>query len=776
MLPVPKDSVMANYFDEITPDEARAFFEASLNNRVERTYNTFVQLANEYQEPFGAVDTVHTRRCQYAYADGSANTIRSASMTYPDGRVINHDYGSAGSMADAASRVAGLLHNGVTHLADYSYLGLGTIVEVDETQPDLRFTLVGTAGGNDPDTGDIYRGVDRFGRVKDLLWRDYGAGSDAARIRHGYDRVGNRLWREDPLATSAGKGFDELYGYDGSDRVKGLSRGTLNSLKTQVSSLTFSQCWTLDATGNWKGFRQDDTGDGTWDLVQSRTANPVNEITNITNSTGSAWAAPGYNGAGNMTSVPQPGSPGSAYGAVYDAWNRLVKLTDGANTVQENTYDPLGRRLVKKKYTVGGPTETRRVYYSSAWQPVEERVGLATAPERQFVWGLRYIDDLILRDRDPNGDGVLDERMYPLQDPNWNVIGLTDVNGDVQERYAYDAYGLASVLTPTFTSRASSSYDWETRYAGYRWDGETGLYAVRHRMYHPRLGTWLQRDPVGYYTSQSLYDYVRSMPLRLWDPFGLQACGHHHVTVQAIAKFESFLSEGARDYGLGSYSGPTQPSHAGQTLEGVTHQEYNALVEKEMEDFIKAKKISEKKKMTPKQMKEFIDTKIKGAPKDSRIGKFNQKIDANRAAYLEENTKCSGPRPGVPESTKKTIERGKTWRKTQAPTRWKNARLSAKLRGMRFKGAGKVVGAVGLGAGAISALESAVEKPNFKDAIEALDRDDVDKAHRLMTSETTHSVYGDLLDERQGEAAAAFKQHVDKEFSDAARDSHSPND
>src|SRR5262245_61531432 len=37
-------------------------------------------------------------------------------------------------------------------LANYSYLGLSSIVEVDYTQPDIKYTLVGTAGGDDPDT------------------------------------------------------------------------------------------------------------------------------------------------------------------------------------------------------------------------------------------------------------------------------------------------------------------------------------------------------------------------------------------------------------------------------------------------------------------------------------------------------------------------------------------------------------------------------------------------------------------------------------------------
>ena len=47
---------------------------------------------------------------------------------------------------------------------------------------------------------------------------------------------------------------------------------------------SFGECWSLDATGNWQGFRQDDDGDGNWDLIQARTANTVNEITGISES------------------------------------------------------------------------------------------------------------------------------------------------------------------------------------------------------------------------------------------------------------------------------------------------------------------------------------------------------------------------------------------------------------------------------------------------------------------------------------------------------------
>jgi hypothetical protein len=59
--------------------------------------------------------------------------------------------------------------------------------------------------------------------------------------------------------------------------------------------------------------------------------------------------------------------------------------------------------------------------------------------ERQFAWGIRYIDDLLLRGRDPSGIGTLSERFYGLQDPNWNVSALAETSGALQERYGYDA-------------------------------------------------------------------------------------------------------------------------------------------------------------------------------------------------------------------------------------------------------------------------------------------------------------------------------------------------
>jgi len=137
------------------------------------------------------------------------------------------------------------------------------------------------------------------------------------------------------------------------------------------------------------------------------------------------------------------------------------------------------------------------------------------------VWGLRYIDDLILRDRDTDDNDTLDERLYSLQDANWNVTGLVNTSGVMQQRFVYTAYGLPVFLTSSFTA-GSNTAGWEVLYAGYRFEPATSLMHVRHRVLNPALGCWVQRDPIGYSDGLNLFSYVQMAPLHYVDGFGMQ--------------------------------------------------------------------------------------------------------------------------------------------------------------------------------------------------------------------------------------------------------------
>jgi YD repeat-containing protein len=317
-------------------------------NQVQNEYNEFGQQTDSYQAHDGSVNISSTPVVRFNYYHGGGNRIRITGMTYPNGRDLTYDYGVADGTNDACSRIESIINNSDSlNLVAYQYLGTSGFVNAAASQPGINWTLYGTT--NDPNTGDIYSGLDRFGRVDNCLWKQ--STTTLAQIQYGYDRASNRTWRKDGVLT----GYDELYAYDGLYRLNDQKRGTLNGTQTAITSGTFEQQWGLDATGNWKTFKQDNDGNGTWELNQTRTANKANEITGITNSVGAAWATPTYDPAGNMIGIPNPQS----LTAEYDAWNRLVSIKDGATTICENVYDARGYRIRKDTYTSGTLTEAR---------------------------------------------------------------------------------------------------------------------------------------------------------------------------------------------------------------------------------------------------------------------------------------------------------------------------------------------------------------------------------------------------------------------------------
>ena len=146
----------------------------------------------------------------------------------------------------------------------------------------------------------------------------------------------------------------------------------------------------------------------------------------------------------------------------------------------------------------------------------------------QYVWCARYIDAPVLRDEDTDADGDCtdsdDEHLYTTQDANFNTTALVDASdGSVVERYACDPYGAVTIWNEARTSTIAwaNSKQNEVLFCGYRFDEESGLYHVRHRMYHPTLGRWLQRDPLGYVDGMGLYAYCAGGPAGATDAMGL---------------------------------------------------------------------------------------------------------------------------------------------------------------------------------------------------------------------------------------------------------------
>ena len=469
-------------------------------NEVKYEYDANAMLAREYQNPSGAVNVATTLYTGYSYSatksgDFFTRRLRPTSMRYPGGTTLAYTCGAINSLDDQLNRLTRMSYSSVD-IVEYTYMGLANPAIVNYPQPNLMLDY--TASG----------ALDRFNRIIDHAWKN-ASGTDIVRIKHGYDRVGNRLYREDVAAANAGKSFDELYAYDGVNQLIDMQRGQLNSTKNGIASgKNYEDNFAFDATGNWTTYKQDLTGAG-FTLNQARTHNKANEIATIAG----ASTHVSHDANGNMTKCVKPGDWNAAFTLIYDAWNRLVQVKNGATTVGTYFYDGLNRRV---KTIIG--SETRSYYFNHNWQCVEEFDDGGGSTARYFP-GIRTIDDLIMY-RKSSIDYL------PLPDANWNATAVVNISGGVLERYTYSAFGKTDYFDASFATRSGTTVGITRTFTGQVIDHETGLMLYRNRVYHTALGRFLQRDPISYSAGDmNLYRYVKNRNIIAYDPFGLFRSG-----------------------------------------------------------------------------------------------------------------------------------------------------------------------------------------------------------------------------------------------------------
>jgi RHS repeat-associated protein len=320
-------------------------------------------------------------------------------------------------------------------------------------------------------------GLDRYGRIVNHSWVK---GNDPlVHIIHSYDYSGNRTKRYDAVHVAN----SELYTYDNLGQIKLLNRGTLNTNHSAVTTVNHSETWNFDKTGNWSQYTKNGT-------TENRTHNAANELQGIAT----------HDANGNM--VLMPGLKGK-----YDAWNRLVEVRDNSNNlIATYEYNALNQRIKK---TIG--SAVTKSFFNEQWQEIESQTG---SDVTSYVWGLRYIDDLVLREKG-------EERLYSLADPNWNVIALVDVTGSIVERMKYDAFGGVVWLDAIFGVKLESNYAWNRIFTGQVMDSETGLMLYRNRYYNTVFGRFVSRDPIGYDADDiNIYRYIFNRCGSRFDPYG----------------------------------------------------------------------------------------------------------------------------------------------------------------------------------------------------------------------------------------------------------------
>ena len=416
---------------------------------------------------------------EYSYSTedvDDGNYQRLNVMEYPSWLERLSVYGTSGSSSDTISRQTAVERQNFfisshSQLANYQHIGLGMITEVDYVRPDIQLDFKAAHNGERND-GD-YPGYDRFGRVVKQHWVDGNFDEHASdtsvpnvpplvEIDYSYDKVGNRTKLIDGRPGASWNNRDRIATMDGLHRLTEFEHGVDPPSGTFAPAIG-SQKWDYDLLGNWSVFNNDVNGDGDYldtDEIENRDHNLANEITGRDpddDSTNEITYT--YDDAGNIR-TSDDGTITTTY--THDGWNRMTKVEidsgSGNVTRLENSYNGLNWRISKRGDTDfdGSLDQERIMYYNASWQMIEEVIyddWSSSSPgsvdeNRTYIWGERYIDDLIAIQKDTDVDGNYDdaggsEMYYCVQDAQFSTVALVDLAGSINERITYDAYGEA---------------------------------------------------------------------------------------------------------------------------------------------------------------------------------------------------------------------------------------------------------------------------------------------------------------------------------------------
>lgn len=198
----------------------------------------------------------------------------------------------------------------------------------------------------------------------------------------------------------------------------------------------------------------------------------------------------------------------------YDFDNRLTGVT-GVGGAVTLTYDPSGR-LYQTAQVSGA---TARFFYDGANLAAEYNG--SNVLQKRYVQGPGIDNPLVAY----TGTGTA-SKVWLIADERGSVIAETNASGAATQINAYDEYGI-----PKAGNAGRFGY------TGQVWIAEIEAYSYRNRVYHPKLGRFLQTDPIGQAGGLNLYAYVGNDPVNWTDPWGTDGVRRMGVITAWITKF-----------------------------------------------------------------------------------------------------------------------------------------------------------------------------------------------------------------------------------------------
>ncbi|EGQ9164534.1 RHS repeat-associated core domain-containing protein [Vibrio parahaemolyticus] len=372
----------------------------------------------------------------------------------------------------------------------YQYSSFGHLTKRIQGQFEIgeEFNRVGQRVSQTlPDKTSLNFSYDTNGRLSEIRFSD----DSLPKIEFQYDVMGR-------LSVTETESFSESKLYDGVGRLveqqwSGREKKYIYNAQNRISSI-------LDNTAGATHYQYDTLGyvtkvseAGSTSTFESDSfGNPALADSKVMSDRIEAYAGVRYKYDQQGNQVKREGD-GTVQKRVFDALNQLVEV-HGDSSISHYEYDALGRRT--KKITQNGITEF-------LWEG-ERLLGERTADG--FRWYLyqpeTYIPLAVLE----NGSIYLYEC-----DQVGKPERLKDSAGNIVWSASYDVHGFASIGVEEVRN--------PLRFQGQYFDQETDLHYNLARYYDPKLGRFIQQDPISIAGGINHYQYAVN-PIQWIDPTG----------------------------------------------------------------------------------------------------------------------------------------------------------------------------------------------------------------------------------------------------------------
>jgi RHS repeat-associated protein len=495
------------------------------------------------------------------------------------------DVDAVGELIGTVTRVATPDGNVTTYHYDTAK---GYLTSIDDE-------LAGPSGG----TFETAFTYDAVGRLQDLAYPT-APGHARVSLRHAYDAYGHLTELQDPTSTLAPQGYywkldpsastddyeqlqQELFGNNLTTTREYKPNGWVDSIVTRRDTTILQHLrYDVDFEGNILTRRDEAPGRDQWEAFGY---DPLNRLTC---SIAGSGAQPGQ-----LDVCQLPGGILADHLYPHDTLSRLIsrteigtyeylanprhapsRITDGS-TETVYTYDPSGNRQreatagIAKQYRYSAFNKPQEIWREGAspdekldliqlqYDAAQNRIHKETAQLTTLYIGRLY-------ERRIPKDGSVAENVYSISNGQRIVAQITQFDavptdadavrylhddhlgstelvtgatGGIVEQRSYDAFG--KQRSPNWLDSTPPSLDSPVRpgFTGHETDAELGLINMRGREYDPRIGQFLQPDPIvqAPHLSQSWnrYAYVFNNPLKLVDPSGYETALKEASTLSA---------------------------------------------------------------------------------------------------------------------------------------------------------------------------------------------------------------------------------------------------